>query len=195
MQIKEMFKKSITRDIQGVVIAGQGEKTNVATELEEYVVTPELQRHFADFFSAYAKGINGETTKMGVWISGFFGSGKSHFLKILSYILDNEVVGGKRAIDYFIDDKKITDPMVLADMQLAANTPSDIIIFNIDAKSESDGKSNKDAIVNVFLKVFNNSLGFCGAIPYLADLERKLTEDGKYEQFKETYQRVTGHDW
>ncbi len=195
MQIKEMFKKSITRDIQGVVIAGQGEKTNIATELEEYVVTPELQRHFADFFSAYAKGINGETTKMGVWISGFFGSGKSHLLKILSYVLDNAVVGGKRAIDYFIDDEKITDPMVLADMQLAANTPADIIIFNIDAKSESNGKSSKDAIVNVFLKVFNNSLGFCGAIPYLADLERKLSEDGKYEQFKETYQRVTGHDW
>ena len=95
MQIKEMFKKSITRDIQGVVIAGQGEKTNIATELEEYVVTPELQRHFADFFSAYAKGVNGETTKMGVWISGFFGSGKSHLLKILSYVLDNEVVGMK----------------------------------------------------------------------------------------------------
>lgn len=195
MQIKDMFKKSITRDIQGVVIAGQGEKTNIATELEEYVVTPELQRHFADFFSAYAKGINGETTKMGVWISGFFGSGKSHLLKILSYVLDNEIVGGKHAMDYFIDDKKITDPMVLADMQLAANTPADIIIFNIDAKSESDGKSNKDAIVNVFLKVFNNSLGFCGSIPYLADLERKLTEDGKYELFKETYRKVTGHDW
>lgn len=195
MQIKDMFKKSITRDIQGVVIAGQGEKTNIATELEEYVVTPELQRHFADFFSAYAKGINGETTKMGVWISGFFGSGKSHLLKILSYVLDNEIVGGKHAIDYFVDDKKITDPMVLADMQLAANTPADIIIFNIDAKSESDGKSNKDAIVNVFLKVFNNSLGFCGSIPYLADLERKLTEDEKYELFKETYRKVTGHDW
>ena len=195
MQIKDMFKKLITRDIQGVVIAGQGEKTNIATELEEYVVTPELQRHFADFFAAYAKGINGETTKMGVWISGFFGSGKSHLLKILSYVLDNEVVGGKRAMDYFIDDKKIIDPMVLADMQLAANTPADIIIFNIDAKSESDGKSNKDAIVNVFLKVFNNSLGFCGSIPYLADLERKLTEDEKYELFKETYRKVTGHDW
>jgi hypothetical protein len=195
MRIQEMFKKPITRDIQGVVIAGQGEKTNIATELEEYVVTPELQRHFADFFSAYAKGINGNTTKMGVWISGFFGSGKSHLLKILSYILDNEVVGDKRAIDYFIDDKKISDPMILADMQLAANTPTDVIIFNIDAKSESDGKSNKDAIVNVFLKVFNNSLGFCGAIPYIADLERRLTEDGKYEEFKTSYQKVTGHDW
>lgn len=195
MQIKEMFKKPITRDIQGVVIAGQGEKTNIATELEEYVVTPELQRHFADFFSAYAKGIHGETTKMGVWISGFFGSGKSHLLKIFSYILDNEIIDGKHAIDYFVEDKKISDPMVLADMQLAANTPSDVIIFNIDAKSESDGKSNKDAIVNVFLKVFNNSLGFCGAIPYLADLERKLSEDDKYEVFKDTYQKVTGNNW
>ena len=132
---------------------------------------------------------------MGVWISGFFGSGKSHLLKILSYILDNEVIGDKHAIDFFIDDKKISDPMVLADMKLAANTPSDVTIFNIDAKSESDGKSNKDAIVNVFLKVFNNSLGFCGAIPYIADLERKLTEDGKYEEFKASYQKVTAHDW
>ena len=195
MLFKEMFKKSITRDIQGVVIAGQGEKSNIATELEEYVVTPELQRHFADFFSAYAKGINGNTTKMGVWISGFFGSGKSHLLKILSYILDNDVIEGKHAIDYFIDDQKISDQMVLADMKLAANTSSDVIIFNIDAKSESDGKSNKDAIVNVFLKVFNNSLGFCGAIPYVADLERKLSEDGRYEEFKEAYKKARGVDW
>ena len=195
MLFNEMFKKPITRDIQGVVIAGQGEKANIATELEEYVVTPELQRHFADFFSAYAKGIHGNTTKMGVWISGFFGSGKSHLLKILSYILDNDVIEGKHAIDYFIDDQKISDPMVLADMKLAANTSSDVIIFNIDAKSESDGKSNKDAIVNVFLKVFNNSLGFCGAIPYVADLERKLSEDGRYEDFKEAYKKARGVDW
>ena len=81
MQIKDMFRKKIDREIQGVIIVGQGEETNVAQELEEYVVTRELQRHFADFFAAYKKGIQGTTPKMGVWISGFFGSGKSHFLK------------------------------------------------------------------------------------------------------------------
>ena len=118
MQIKDMFAKKIDREIQGVIIVGQGEETNVAQELEEYVVTRELQKHFADFFSSYKKGINGNTAKMGVWISGFFGSGKSHFLKILSYLLDNKQVGDKRALDYFIDDKKIIDPMVLADMNL-----------------------------------------------------------------------------
>ncbi len=85
MQIKEMFRKEIDRELQGVIVVGQGAETNVAQELEEYVVTRELQRHFADFFAAYKKGILGTTPKMGVWISGFFGSGKSHFLKILSY--------------------------------------------------------------------------------------------------------------
>ncbi len=95
MQIKDMFRKKIDREIQGVIIVGQGEETNVAQELEEYVVTRELQRHFADFFAAYKKGIQGTTPKMGVWISGFFGSGKSHFLKILSYLLQNKQVGEK----------------------------------------------------------------------------------------------------
>ena len=64
MQIKDMFRKKIDREIQGVIIVGQGEETNVAQELEEYVVTRELQRHFADFFAAYKKGIQGTTPKM-----------------------------------------------------------------------------------------------------------------------------------
>ncbi len=115
MLLKEMFAKKIDRDIQGVIIVGQGEETNVSQELEEYVVTRELQKHFADFFAAYKKGINGTTPKMGVWISGFFGSGKSHFLKILSYLLGNKQIGDKHALDYFTQEKKITDSMVLAD--------------------------------------------------------------------------------
>lgn len=195
MQIKDMFRKKIDRDIQGVIIVGQGEQTNVAQELEEYVVTRELQKHFMDFFEAYKKGILGTTPKMGVWISGFFGSGKSHFLKILSYLLQNKQVGNKRAIDYFIDDKKITNQMVLADMQLAADTPSDVILFNIDSKSDSNGKENKDAIVNVFLKVFNEMQGFCGSMPHLADLERHLTEAGRFEEFKEKFEEEYGDPW
>ena len=89
MIIKELFAKSIDRDIKGVIKVGQGDDANIRQELEEYVVTRELQKHFADFFGSYKKGINGHTDKMGVWISGFFGSGKSHFLKILSYLLGN----------------------------------------------------------------------------------------------------------
>lgn len=195
MQLKEMFAKKIDREIQGVIIVGQGEDFNVSQELEEYVVTRELQKHFADFYASYKKGIVGTTPKMGVWISGFFGSGKSHFLKILSYLLENRQVSGKKALDYFIDDKKIIDPMVLADMKLAAETPTDVILFNIDSKSESTGKQNKDAIVNVFLKVFNQMQGFCGSIPQVADLERRLSEEGRYDEFKAAFEEEYGEPW
>ena len=195
MEIKDMFVKPIDRDLQGVIKVGDVENENIRQELEEYVVTNELQKHFADFFAAYKKGILGTTPKMGVWISGFFGSGKSHLLKILSYILENKEVGGKKAIDYFIDDHKISDPMVLADMKLAADTPTDVVLFNIDSKSDSNGKKDKDAIVNVFLKVFNEMQGFCGAIPYLADLERKLTEDGRYDEFQQKFEETYGSSW
>jgi len=195
MQIKEMFQKPIDREIQGVIIVGQGEETNVAQELEEYVVTRELQKHFADFFEAYKKGITGNTNEIGVWISGFFGSGKSHFLKILSYILANKEIDGKHAIDYFIDDNKISDAMVLSDMKLAAQTKNDVVLFNIDSKSDSNSKQNKDAIVNVFLKVFNEMQGFCGSLPHLADLESQLTDEGKYEAFKEAFKDEYGSEW
>ena len=195
MQIRDMFAKPIDRDLQGVIIVGQSEAENVAQELEEYVVTRELQKHFAEFFAAYKTGIEGDTSKTGVWISGFFGSGKSHFLKILSYLLANQEVGSKKAIDYFRDDKKISDPLVLADMQLAADTPADVVLFNIDSKSDVGSKQNKDAIVKVFLKVFHEMQGFCGAMPFLADLERRLSDEGRFEEFKEKFEENYGESW
>lgn len=196
MQIKDMFAKPIDREFQGVVMVGKGETSNPSQELEEYVVTRELQKHFADFFEAYKKGIVGNTVEIGVWISGFFGSGKSHFLKILSYLLDNSFeVDGKKAIDFFEQDHKISDAMVLADMKLACETPTDVILFDIDAKADSNSKQNKDAIVNVFLKVFNEMQGFCGSLPHVADLEGQLTDVGKYDEFKKAFEDEYGSAW
>ena len=193
MKIKDMFYKDINREIKGVIKIGQEDDSNVYQELDEYVVTRELSKHFSDFFESYKKGIVGHTDKMGVWISGFFGSGKSHFLKILSYLLENKEVKGKKAVDYF--DGKIKDPMVLADMKLAGNTSCDVILFNIDSKSDSDSKTNKDAIVKVFMRVFNDMLGYCGSIPWVADLERQMDLDGTYEEFKKTFEEISGKPW
>ena len=195
MKIGQMFAKPIDRDLKGVIKVGQDDDLNIKQELEECVVTRELQKHFRDFFDSYKHGITGNTDKMGVWISGFFGSGKSHFLKILSYLLENKVVNGKTALEYFEEDDKIKDRMVLADMRLAATIPTDMVLFNIDSKGEQSGKQDKDAIVSVFLKVFNEMQGFCGAIPFLADLERKLSEEGRYEEFKEKFEDTFGSEW
>ena len=195
MAIKDMFVKPIDRDIKGVIKVGQDDNVNIQQELEEYVVTRELTKHFRDFFSSYKRGILDNTDKMGVWISGFFGSGKSHFLKILSYLLENKVVNGKKAFDYFVEDSKISDPMILADMKLASSVPTDVVLFNIDSKSEVNGKQSKEAIVSVLHNVFNEMQGFSGSNPHIADLERNLSEKGKYDLFKVKFEEIFGSDW
>ena len=195
MQIKKMFEKQIDRDIKGVIKVGQSDEENIYQELDEYVVTKELLKHFRDFFENYENGINGYTDKMGVWISGFFGSGKSHFLKILSYLLKNSVVEGKRAIEYFTDGKKIEDPMLIAKMTNSGTISSDVMLFNIDSKGSAKVGSGKEAIVEVFMKVFNEMQGYCGSIPYLAEFERQLDGEGRFEEFKEKFEQIAGTPW
>ena len=195
MNIKNIFSKPIDRDIKGVIKVGQDDSTNIQQELEEYVVTRELQKHFSDFFASYKMGINDNTDKMGVWISGFFGSGKSHFLKILSYLLANKKVNGKTAFQYFEEDNKISDPMLLADIKLASTVPTDVVLFNIDSKSEVNGKQSKVAIVSVLQNVFNEMQGFSGYNPFLADLERKLFYEGKFDLFKEKFEENFDDSW
>ena len=202
MQIKNMFEKQIDRDIKGVIKVGQSDEENIYQELDEYVVTKELLKHFRVFFENYEKGIDGYTDKMGVWISGFFGSGKSHFLKILSYLLKNSTVEGKRAIEYFTGCEsdagirpKIEDPMLIAEMTKAGTIESDVMLFNIDSKGSAKIGSGKEAIVEVFMKVFNEMQGYCGSVPYLADFERQLDGEGRFEEFKEKFEQIAGAPW
>jgi len=191
MNIREMFDKKIDRDIKGVIKVGQHDQENIYQELNEYVVTQELSKHFREFFENYRKGIEGPTDEIGVWVSGFFGSGKSHFLKILSYILENKKVKGRKAFDFFRDDKKIEDALVIADMNLAENVSTDVILFNIDSKAEY----NKEPILNIFLRVFNEMQGFCVGNPFLADLERNLTRRDLFSKFKIKFKEINGEEW
>lgn len=187
--LKKIYNKDIEREIQGVIKVD--DESYISQELEEYVVTEELLKHFNSFFSSYNTCINGNTEKMGVWISGFFGSGKSHFLKILSYLLENKVVNGKNAVDYF--DDKITDSMLLADIKRAGNVSTDIILFNIDSKSENTNGA-KDKILDVFEKVFNDKLGL-STTPFVAEIERHIIKEEKYEEFKSTFNNLSNKTW
>lgn len=189
-KLNEIYEKDIAREIQGVIKVD--DENYIKQELEEYVVTDELLKHFNSFFESYNAGINGNTEKMGVWISGFFGSGKSHFLKIVSYLLENKVVDGKAAVDYF--DGKIQDAKLLADIKRAGNISTDVILFNIDSKASLDSVDGKDKILAVFEKVFNEKMGL-STIPHVAELERFLIREGKYEEFKNYFQEECGDNW
>lgn len=196
MKIQDMFLKQIDRPITGVIKVGQIQDEDKRQELEEYVITNELRKHLREFFDNYARSIQNPTDEMGVWISGFFGSGKSHFLKILSYILDNTEVAGKKAMEYFQEKDDLQgEGMLLANMELSGNTPTQAILFNVDSKSAAAAKADSNAIVSVFNRVFNEKLGYDGANPALADLERELDNEGRYQEFQSAFLKVTGKVW
>lgn len=199
MNIEQLFEKPLLRNINGVIKAEQVDQDSIFVELDEYVVTNELERHFRGFFETYADAVRQPlgtySNKMGVWISGFFGSGKSHFLKILSYILANQVVESdpakRRPIDFF--QNKVKDSSTFADMQTATGRPTDVILFNIDARANTDDR--EDSILKVFLKVFNERIGYCSELAHVANFERMLDQKGVYQKFKTKFKELQGNDW
>jgi len=191
MQIQQMFKADINRDINGVIKVQQDDERSIRQELEEYIITKELRKHFNTFFDHYEKALNAPTDKMGVWISGFFGSGKSHFLKILSYLLSNKVVAGKSSIEYFVE--KFDDPMMFSRVENCSKPTTETILFNIDSKSPIN--KDKTAILRVFAKVFYEHLGFYGNDLKLAKLEKFVAKEGKLESFREMYLEIHGDRW
>jgi len=200
MQIKNLFKRDIFRSINGVVKAHQLDDRSVWQELDEFVITRELDKHFRKFLSAYLNVLDNPrdpavTGKMGVWISGFFGSGKSHFLKVLSYLLGNRMHSyegnTKKPVDFF--EGKVEDAMLFGDIKRAVASNTDVILFNIDSKADS--KAGRDAILAVFLKVLNELQGYDGDHPHIAHLERYLDNERKLEAFHDAYRDITGTEW
>lgn len=194
MLVNELFAKPISRNIKGVITIGEEREDEKYQELEEYVITKELDKHFHHFFDSFTRSLDEPTDAMGVWISGFFGSGKSHFLKMLAYLLGNKPSKGKTPLEFF--RSKIDDPLLFGDISRCVDKSNmDVIIFNIDSKSDTDSKSQKEAIIKVFNKVFNEHLGFCAEIAWLAEIEKVLSNDGTYEAFMKNYESISGEKW
>lgn len=199
MKIQDIFVKPLHRQINGVVKADQNDEATVHQELEEYVVTRELETHFRSFFSSYSTPLNDPSipNRIGIWISGFFGSGKSHFLKILSYLIANQSTvdaeGHRQQAADFFDERKLKDAMIRADISKAVSEPTDVILFNIDSKASTNDGGN--AILNVFLRVFNEHQGFSSDHPHIAHMERHLNQRGVYEKFKAEFEKAAGSQW
>ena len=100
MKLEQLFDKPVDRPIEGVIKAD--DEASLRLELDEYVITDEVGKRLDSFLDAYLNysGANG------VWISGFFGSGKSHLLKILALLLENRNVGGVDALSIFLAKPK-----------------------------------------------------------------------------------------
>ena len=192
MIIRDMFADDINRKINGVIKVDQAADDVIEQELNEYVITRELKKHFITFFNYYGDAFDQPTADMGVWISGFFGSGKSHFLKMLSYLLENKEVKGIRSVERF-RKKFEDDPATFMLIDRATKGPTETILFNIDI----EGFSNKDktAVLRVFAKMFYSHLGFYGENLKVAMMERYIDQQGMTEEFRRVFEEKKGKSW
>jgi len=190
--IKDLFAKDIYRNIEGVIKADNLSLQAIKQEIEEYVITNELEQKLDNFFEGYVKNIEGKTSNNGVWISGFFGSGKSHLLKILSYVLSNKEVEDIKAGEKFL--QKVEDFELKNNIQKALQVPCETILFNIDQQSDAATPKERK-LLDVFIKVFNKHRGYYPKIGYIAQLEKDLDKQDIYEEFKEKFKEISGESW
>lgn len=194
MKIQSMFKGDINRKINGVVKVDQDEKAVLVQELNEYVITRELKKHIITFFNNYDESFRESTADIGVWISGFFGSGKSHFLKMLSYLLENKEVDGIRTVERFRDKPELNDdPATFMLIDKATKGKTHTILFNIDI--EGSIHKNKTAVLRVFAKMFYNYLGYYGENLKVAKLEQFIDKKGKTKEFQRVFEDKNGSPW
>lgn len=192
MRIQNMFHDDINRPINGVIKVDQDSIDIIEQEVREYVITKELRKHFSAFFNYYSDSFDVPTADIGVWISGFFGSGKSHFLKMLSYILENRAIGDTNTVELF-RQKFEDDPATFMQIDRATKGSTETILFNIDI----EGSINKDktAVMRVFAKMFYNHLGFYGENLKVAMLEYYIEQSGKTEEFRRVFEEKKGKSW
>ncbi|MBU4485342.1 MAG: hypothetical protein KKD38_00300, partial [Candidatus Delongbacteria bacterium] len=106
MKIKDIFERNVFRDINPAVVVSDKKQSTVDAEITEYVFTDELIKHIYTMLDAI---LNKKVGKTGIWINGYYGSGKSHFIKFVHYLLDKDT--SEDAFDVYLKAVKNYDPM------------------------------------------------------------------------------------
>lgn len=190
MNLTDIFAKDVQRPIEGVIKAD--DVAHLGTEVDEYVLTNEAAKGLELLLEAYTNYTNAN----GVWISGFFGSGKSHLLKMLAHLLgdvDGDDFPRERVSESF--RVKATDAFLPPLLDKADRIPAKSLLFNIDQKATLISKDQTDALLRVFVKVFDESRGYYGDQGHIARFERQLDDEGQLDAFKDTFRAVAGRDW
>lgn len=190
MQLDQIFAKNIQRPIEGVIKADDA--AHLGTEVDEYVLTNEAAKGLETLLEEYTSYTNAN----GVWISGFFGSGKSHLLKMLAHLLGD--VEGQDYPRQKVSDSfraKTPDAFLPGLLNKADPIPGRSLLFNIDQKATLISKDQTDALLKVFVKVFEESRGYYGNQGHVARFERDLDSRGQYQAFQEAFERIAGIPW
>ena len=193
MDMKGLYAKDIFRSIDGVIKADDVSK--VASEVDEYVMTKEICDGLADIVGAWNQV---DAPSNGVWISGFFGSGKSHLLKMLSYLLGEQAGSQpvtREDVERAFEQKVAGDETIIADLKRSLHTPTRAVLFNIDAKDDKSTRERGSAMIEVFYKVYFEARGLYSKDLGVGALERDLEDRGELARFREAFQEESGYAW
>lgn len=193
MDMKGLYAKDIFRSIDGVIKADDVSK--VASEVDEYVMTSEIRSGLSRIVDAWNQV---DAPSNGVWIAGFFGSGKSHLLKMLSYLLGEQAGDQpvtREDVERAFEQKVAGDETIIADLKRSLHTPTRAVLFNIDAKDNKSTRERGSAMIEVFYKVYFEARGLYWSDLDVGAFERYLDDRGVFARFRAAYNEVDGRTW
>lgn len=181
MRIKEIFSRGIDRHINAAVVVGDDKKDVIEAEIKEYVFTRDLVNNLYKVLNSV---VNGKHGKAGIWINGYYGSGKSHFLKYVHYCFhpqykDQALTHFEEALSSIQTDLDDVTPAQVRKVKTQLEKQQvDTILFNVDNVS---GDQSTERIARIFLNQFNKFRGYNASnIPLARLLEKQLDKEGVF---------------
>ncbi|MDZ4064472.1 MAG: BREX system P-loop protein BrxC [Coriobacteriia bacterium] len=190
-RIRGLFANDIDRQIEEVIKVDQTDEKLVHDELSEYVVTDSIRDSLVEILERYEETPRKSHEGVGVWVSGFFGSGKSSFAKYLGMALaDRQVlgVGAASLLSARAADSKVQVLLT----NIVERIPTEAVIF--DVSTERGIRSGNQSITEIMYRLLLRSLGYAGDLD-LSELEITLEEAGDLEKFKAKYAELFQKSW
>jgi hypothetical protein len=196
MKLRDVFLVNpLTREINPVIKVGDLSPDEVRSEIEDYVVTEVLERYLINFLEHYTETRAKETDKIGVWVSGYVGSGKSHFAKLLGLLAANPVINARSAVERF--RPRLAACRAAREIegllhQTASFMATEVIAFQINSVAI---KGVADDVCSIVYRQFFAHRGLSSHFDMAVNIEEPLLEAGRLEGFSEAIQRTCGKPW
>lgn len=189
MHIKELFSREIERDIKEVIKVD--DRQSVLSEVEEYVPTDHITAELIDTLEVYQDTINNPSEEINIWVSGFFGSGKSSFAKVLGYLLANPEVDGTTVSDRFFELNDIPRASALLNT-IHSGAPTETVL--LDLNTSPNVLQEGEPIVLPVYRTLLAEFGYSRDV-VLAELEFELEGKGTLAEFEAKYAAVFDTAW
>jgi hypothetical protein len=184
MLIKKLFTadRDPTRPLNEVVNAE--ESIDVRTEIDEYVFTDHSLAYLRELLEGLLDTSAGAQPEcLRTWISGFFGSGKSHFLKLAAALLSNEAIitstgATNHALEYAVKRHNLTIPWERVAKEFTIRSVIVNLAIAVGGSKQAQSKPLLFRLTSEISRAAGDS-----AVPHVAELEREIKKSKKWTAF------------